>query len=160
MQESEKLINRFYSAFQKKDWKEMQQCYHDNVVFSDAVFRNLKGQEAKAMWHMLAIAGKDLEVAYTNVKTDGVIGSCEWDARYSFSLTGRKVHNIIHAAFEFSEGKIIRHKDSFNLWKWSGMALGASGKLLGWTPFIQAKIRNTARRNLQRFIAEHPEYKS
>lgn len=160
MQETEKLITRFYSCFQQKDWKGMQECYHPEVVFSDPVFRNLKGPEAKAMWHMLATAGKDLSITFQNVKSDGALGSCNWDAHYTFSLTGRKVHNVIHAKFEFSEGRIVRHTDSFNLWRWSSMALGMSGTLLGWTPIIQAKIRSTARRNLAKFIKDHPEYSS
>ena len=138
----------------------MQLCYHDAVIFSDPVFRNLKGPEAKAMWHMLILAGKDLTLTFQNITAYGASGSCDWDAHYSFSRTGRKVHNIIHARFEFKDGKIIKHTDSFDLWKWSAMALGISGSLLGWTPLIQSKIRGTADKNLKKFIEEHPEYKS
>jgi ketosteroid isomerase-like protein len=158
MQDSAQLIEQFYTRFQQKDWKGMQACYHDKVSFSDPVFRNLKGGQAKAMWHMLAAASKDLRIVFKNVKTDGASGSADWDAFYSFSRTGRKVHNVIHAKFEFSEGKIIRHTDSFDLWRWSGMALGISGKLLGWSPIIQSKIRATADGNLKKFMKEHPEY--
>ena len=160
MEESKKLIETFYSAFQKKDWRMMQSCYDDAVIFSDPVFRNLKGPEAKAMWHMLALAGKDLTLTFKNITAAGTCGSCDWDAHYSFSRTGRKVHNIIHARFEFKDGKIIKHTDSFDLWKWSSMALGISGALLGWTPLIKSKIRGTAVKSLRKFIEEHPEYKS
>ena len=159
MNDSKKIIENFYTCFQQKDWRRMQSCYHDQVIFSDPVFHNLKGGEAKAMWHMLLEAGKDLKINFQNIKSDGVTASCDWDAYYSFSKTGRKVHNIIHARFEFSEGKIIKHNDSFDLWKWAGMALGTSGKLLGWTPFIQSKIRSGARKSLEKFIENHPEYK-
>ncbi len=159
MLESEKLIEKFYTGFQQKDWKGMQQCYHDKIVFSDPVFKNLKGAEVKAMWHMLTTAGKDLEISFQHIKVDGASGSCDWEAHYTFSLTGKKVHNLIQATFEFSEGKIIRHTDSFNLWRWSGMALGVTGTLLGWSPFVQSKIRKMAGKNLEKFIQEHPEYK-
>ena len=158
MQDTKNLIENFYSHFQQKDWKGMQACYHDKIVFSDPVFRKLKGGEAKAMWHMLAIAGKDLSISFNNVKADGLIGSCDWEAHYTFSRTGRKVHNIIHAKFEFSEGKMIKHTDSFNLWRWSGMALGISGTLLGWSPLIKTKIRAIAESNLKKFITEQPGY--
>lgn len=160
MLESKQLIENFYSNFQQKNWKGMQACYHNEVLFSDPVFRNLKGVEAKAMWHMLTTAGKDLTVSFQNIRADGVIGSCDWDAHYTFSLTGRKVHNIIHAKFEFKDGKIARHIDSFNLWRWSAMALGVSGTLLGWSPLVKSKIRTMADKNLRKFIQEHPEYKS
>ncbi len=158
MEDANLLIEKFYTHFQKKDWKGMQSCYHDKVVFSDPVFQNLKGDEARAMWHMLAIAGKDLTITFTNIKANGLTGSCDWDAHYTFSRSGRKVHNIIHAEFEFSEGKIIRHRDRFNFWRWSGMALGISGTLLGWSGIIRSKVRTTAGNNLKKFMTEHPEY--
>jgi ketosteroid isomerase-like protein len=160
MQEPKDVIEEFYSAFQRKDWKAMQSCYHQEIRFSDPVFTDLKDGKARAMWHMLTNAGKDLRITYKNIKSEGHSGSCDWEAFYSFSRTGRKVHNIIHATFEFREGKIIKHTDSFNLWTWAGMALGTSGKLLGWSPLIRSKIRNTAANNLTRFIKEHPEYQS
>ena len=160
MEDSQQLIKRFYTHFQEKDWKGMQGCYHNEILFSDPVFQKLKGGEAKAMWHMLAVAAKDLTVTFQNIKSDGASGSCDWDAHYSFSRTGNQVHNIIHARFEFREGLIIKHNDSFDLWRWSGMALGFSGKLLGWTPLVQGKIRAMADRNLRKFIQEHPEYQS
>ena len=160
MEENKKTIESFYSAFQRKDWQTMQSCYHNEILFSDPVFRNLKGPEAKAMWHMLALAGKDLALTFKNITADASSGSCDWDAHYSFSRTGRKVHNIIQARFEFKDGKIIKHTDSFDLWKWTSMALGISGSLLGWTPIIQSKIRETADKNLKKFIEEHPEYSS
>lgn len=155
---SKQIIDQFYTAFQKKDWKAMQALYHEDATFSDPVFQNLTSKEVKAMWHMLLTASKDLELTFSNVLGDNNKGSCRWDAFYTFSRTGRKVHNIITANFVFMEGKIVSHLDDFDLWKWSGMALGSSGKLLGWSPFIKNKIRGMARKGLTKFINEHPEY--
>jgi ketosteroid isomerase-like protein len=149
-------IETFYQCFQQKDWKGMQACYHPEVWFSDPVFPNLKGNEAKAMWNMLVVAGKDLALEFRNVQADDVKGSCDWDARYSFSKTGRKVHNIIHANFEFKDGKIYRHTDTFDFWRWTRMALGPVGTVLGWSPMIQNKVRATAAYNLNKFIRENP----
>ena len=160
MNATEQLIEKFYNSFQQKHWKGMQECYDNTVVFNDPVFQNLKGYEAFAMWHMLITAGKDLKVSFNSIKANDSFGSCEWDAQYSFSRTGRKVHNIIKAEFKFSNGKIIEHHDSFDLWRWSRMALGISGILLGWSPIVQNKIRATAASSLQKFIMEHTEYKS
>ena len=155
---SKQIIEQFYTSFQKKDWKSMQLNYHNDATFTDPVFQNLTAKEVKAMWHMLVTAGKDLEMDFNQVEGDEHRGSCQWIATYSFSRTGRKVRNVITANFEFRENKIIKHVDSFDLWKWSGMALGLSGKLLGWTPIIQNKIRQMARKNLAKFISEHPVY--
>ena len=158
MNNSEKLIETFYSSFQLKNWKGMQSCYSENVKFGDPVFQSLNGKEAFAMWHMLVTTGKDLSVTVKDINASETEGSCNWDAHYSFSRTGRKVHNIIHAQFKFKDGKITDHKDSFDLWRWSRMALGTSGILLGWSPIVQGKIRATAASSLRKFMDEHPEY--
>lgn len=136
----------------------MQACYHDEVVFNDPVFSSLRGKKAKAMWHMLVTAGKDLTITYNHIVADHQKGSCRLEAKYYFSRTGRKVHNIIHANFIFKDEKIIQHTDTFNLWRWSRMALGATGLVLGWTPFVRSKIRFIAQASLAKFIKEHQEY--
>lgn len=155
---NEALIKKFYICFQQKDWQGMQSCYHDEVVFSDPVFTHLKGLKAKAMWHMLATSAKDLIITYHNTKADATTGSCQWEAKYTFSKTGALVHNRIHAKFEFKDGKIIRHTDSFDLTAWAGKALGLPGKLFGWTPWIQGKIRSSAAKSLEKFMANQVLY--
>jgi hypothetical protein len=105
------------------------------------------------MWQMLLTSAKDLKVTFDAIQTSGSKGSCNWQAWYTFSKTGRPVHNIIQASFDFKDGKILRHRDSFDLWRWSRMALGTSGLLLGWSPIVQNKIRSNARAALQKYIA-------
>jgi len=135
------LITRFYTAFAARDAEAMAACYHPEVVFSDPVFQRLEGKDAGDMWRMLCQRGKDLEVVFSDVKADDKSGSAHWDATYTFSATGKKVHNVIDARFEFKEGLIARHVDTFDLWRWSRMALGAKGVLLGWAPPVQGAIR-------------------
>jgi hypothetical protein len=88
-----------------------------------------------------------------DVRADVDNGSAHWDARYTFSLTGRKVHNRIAAAFTFRDGKFATHRDSFDLWRWSRMALGPKGAVLGWTPFVRNTIREQGRRGLDTWMA-------
>ena len=136
----------------------MQECYHPQIVFDDPVFSHLNGKEAKAMWHMLLSTSTDLKITFDGIQDDGERGRCRLEAFYSFSKTGRKVHNKINALFSFQDGLISRHSDSFDLWKWSSMALGPLGLLLGWTPWLQRKIRGMAARNLKQFIDKNPAY--
>lgn len=152
---SETLINKFYTAFQAKDYKTMQSCYHDEAVFSDPAFQNLSSKEVKAMWQMLLTASADLRVEFGRVQSNGTSGKAHWEAWYTFTTTGRKVHNIIDAEFEFKDGKIFRHTDKFGFWRWSRQALGTSGLLLGWTPIVRNKVRETAKRRLSKFLSEN-----
>ncbi len=151
-------IETFYTCFQNKDWKGMQQCYHDEIVFSDPAFPHLRGKEAKAMWHMLIAGSSSLTIVYDRVDADQKNGTCHWEATYLFSRTGRKVHNKIDARFEFKDGLIVSHTDTFDFWRWSKMALGLSGHLLGWTPFMKRKIQSIAGHNLLFFMKKTTEY--
>lgn len=152
MHSNAELIERFYRAFQARDAAAMGACYADDVHFSDPVFPELRGARARAMWRMLCERGKDLELTFDNVSADDTKGTAHWEARYTFSQTGRRVHNVIDATFELKNGKIVDHKDVFDFWRWAGMALGPTGKLLGWTPMIQKAVRGRAEKGLEAFI--------
>lgn len=130
----------------------MQDCYADNATFSDPVFTNLNAQQVRAMWAMLIKNGKDMQIEFRNIVGTEAGGTAEWDASYTFSLTGNKVLNHIKASFEIRDGKIVTHRDHFSFYNWSRQALGLSGFLLGWTPFLRNKISKTAKKNLAKYM--------
>lgn len=150
---STNVITSFYEAFSRRDAEAMVACYADDVRFSDPVFPELRGEQAKNMWRMLCELGKDLRVEFRDVTADGDEGTAHWEAYYTFSATGRKVHNIIDARFVLKGGKIVEHVDSFDLWRWSGLALGIPGKLLGWSSLLQGTIRKNAGKSLAKWSA-------
>jgi len=153
MHANEELISRFYTAFQQKDGRSMAALYHADATFRDGAFALKSGKEVGAMWQYLIQNGKDLHLTFGEIKADDNSGSARWDAYYTFSKTGRKVHNIIHAKFEFKDGLIYRHRDHFNFWRWSRQALGLPGLLLGWSGYLQNKVRATAMKGLKQYIA-------
>lgn len=150
------LIERFYTAFQRRDAAGMNACYHPEVLFSDPVFPELRGARAGAMWQMLCERGTDLSIEFSAVSADDRTGRAHWDARYSFSQTGNQVLNRIDASFEFRDGLIWRHRDDFDLYRWARQALGLKGLLLGWLPPVQNAIRKMAARSLEEFIRQRP----
>jgi ketosteroid isomerase-like protein len=150
------LIRRFYAAFARRDGDEMSSLYHPAAEFSDPVFIDLRGDRAGAMLRMLAARARDLAIVVSDVHGDDRTGGAHWEARYTYSATGRSEHNL-HGAegaesrsrersepryktrpeaeniieAEFEDGRIRRHTDRFDLWRWAGMALGLPGRLLG-----------------------------
>jgi ketosteroid isomerase-like protein len=152
MHPNEALLHRFYTAFQTCDTAGMQVCYHPDVVFSDPAFGELRGGDVGAMWTMLCTRAKDLEIAFSGVSADAESGKAHWDARYTFTQTGRRVHNAIDASFRFRDGLIVRHDDRFPFWRWARQALGPAGLVLGWTPLLQAKVRKNARAGLAAYL--------
>lgn len=158
MDEHAALIRRFYDAFGRRDHWTMAACYHPDIHFSDPVFPDLHGDEARAMWHMLCEQGRDLTVRAFDIETDGDTASARWDTTYLFTPTGRTVRNHVSASFAFADGLIVRHVDSFDLWRWLRMAVGMSGLLVGWTRSAHERVRRTGADALDRFLDAHSEY--
>lgn len=138
------FLHAFYSAFAKRDGMGMSTCYHADATFRDPVFE-LCGAEVGAMWRMLCSRGTDCRVDASNLMAEGDTGSADWQAWYSFSATGRAIHNTVHSRFRFVDGRIIEQVDEFSFPSWARQALGPVGPMPGWTPWLQRKVRTNAR---------------
>jgi uncharacterized protein len=150
---SREVISRLYEAFALRDHVGMARCYTPDARFSDPVFTDLRGTQVAAMWRMLCQRATDLRITYSDVSAVGNSGSAHWEAWYTYSATGRPVHNVIEAAFTFRDGRIATHRDHFGLYRWTRQALGTTGVLLGWTPFLRSAVRRRAAVALVRFSA-------
>jgi hypothetical protein len=152
---SRATIERFYAAFAALDSAGMQACYAADAQFNDEAF-SLRGRDQiGGMWRMLCDAVLAKGMAQWKLEVSAVTDQgAHWEPTYLFSATGRLVHNVIDARFEFDDqGLITRHTDHFDFWRWSRHALGTPGLLLGWSPFLRAKVRKQAAANLKRFLA-------
>ena len=154
MHPNAELITRFYSAWEAGDHETMARCYADNARFSDPVFPDLDAERVSAMWRMFCVSGNEIAVSFGAVEGDDERGSANWNASYAFPKTGRRIDNKIAASFEFESGLIVGHVDSFDFYRWTRMALGLTGVLLGWTPVLQGRVRAQAAVQLARFQAE------
>ncbi|MGI8773863.1 MAG: nuclear transport factor 2 family protein [Actinomycetota bacterium] len=154
MDTNEALIERFYRAFGEADHTTMAACYSDRATFKDPVFPQLDAEGVRGMWRMFCTSGNKIEVSHSDVKADATTGSARWEAVYAFPKTKRRVHNVISASFRFEDGLILRHEDSFDFYRWSRMALGAPGVLLGWSPVVKNQVRKQAAAQLRRFRAQ------
>lgn len=150
------LVTRFYDALARRDGDAMAACYHPDVHFRDEVF-SLRGPRAGAMWQMLCARGADLTVTASEIEADDHAGVARWVTTYTFSQTGRRVRNRVRAAFTFRDGLIHTHRDTFSFWAWSRQALGLPGWLLGWTPWLRAKVATEAAKGLDAYVARHPD---
>jgi len=148
MHPNAELIERFYQAFARRDAEAMKACYADDIVFTDEVFPHLVGPRAGAMWNMLCERANDLQITASEVSADDTTGGARWRALYTFSATGRHVENLVRASFTFRGGKIVRHVDSFDFWRWSRQALGPAGLLLGWSGALKRKVQGNAGKSL------------
>ncbi len=145
------LIERLYAGLAAKDGEAMAACYAPEARFTDPVF-DVEGGDVGDMWRMLTSrAGEGFRAEVKDVWASGGKGSAMWDAWYTFSATGRKVHNTGRATFVFKDGKIVDHQDDFDFHAWASQALGWKGKLLGKTLFLKRKVSGQAMAGLRKF---------
>jgi ketosteroid isomerase-like protein len=148
-------IEQFYRAFQRLDYRAMNNCYTPEIVFFDPVFELLREDEVKYMWEMLCTRARGFELSFGPVEAlDHEYYTCAWTASYDFSATGRRVVNRAKAHMRMHNGAIVEHSDAFSLHQWSIQALGWKGRFFGWNRFFQRGIRNKARRGLLAFIRQ------
>ena len=105
-------IEIFYNAFKNLDAEAMNACYHKDIIFEDPAFGILERERAKAMWAMLCESqkGKGFKIIFSDIKGNENVSTAHWEAFYTFSKTGRKVHNKIDAKFAFKDGTLrLRH---------------------------------------------------
>lgn len=153
MNPNEATIQRFYKAFQQLDYATMQACYHPEAVFNDPAFGLLDNNELMAMWEMLCKRAKHFSLTFGNIQLlDEEYATCDWEARYTFSKTGRQVQNKIRAHMQFKDGLIIGHTDAFDIYRWMRQAFGITGWILGWTSYMRQKLQIQARISLKKFM--------
>ncbi len=156
MDKNTTTIQKFYTAFQQKDFATMNSCYADDIPFSDPVFGLLTGNQTKAMWQMLCTRAKDFTLQFDTITTDDEeYYNCEWTASYLFSKTNKRVVNKCKAYMRMKDGVIIEHSDAFNFYRWCRQALGLPGLLFGWTRWMQKKVSNNAKKGLKDFMEQN-----
>ena len=145
------LLRRYFNAFAACDGATMAACYAPDAHFDDELFA-LDGARVGSMWQMLTSSARDFSLSFSGLAADASTGQARWEARYRFSRTGRAVINRVDSTFIFRDGLILRQRDTYDFWRWSRQALGASGLLLGWSGFLRAKVRAQAAAGLERFL--------
>lgn len=143
----QEVIVRLYEALDRGDGEAMAACYAPGAVFEDPAFGELRGAEVGDMWRMLTSRGGKVDVEL--VEHDA--GSARWIARYVFTATGNPVVNDVRSRFTFEDGLIADQRDEFDLRKWAAQAMGAKGRVLGFTPLLGPAIRRNARAQLAKF---------
>lgn len=80
------------------------------------------------MWEMLIERSQgNLKIDFEVIEATENTARVNWEARYPISNTGRRIHNKISTELTIENGKIIKHLDHFNLWKWAMQAFGFKG---------------------------------
>ena len=151
----QELLEHFYHCFKYKKIDDMLACYHDEIEFTDPAFGTLKGEQVKSMWRMLLERNTSLTLDYHNISADALKGSAHWTANYVFTKTNRPVTNKVTGHFEFKDGKIVRHVDSFDLHVWARQALGYKSSILKTFGLLEISIQRKSKQALNEYMEKH-----
>ena len=116
------LLHRLFTSLNQHDHQEMAACYHADATFRDIAFDLRGSKQIHAMWHM--ICETDIRASFHLLEVDDRVGHVTLIDDYTFSSTGRAVHNVIDSHFRLRDGLIIEHQDLCDARVWAAMALG------------------------------------
>jgi limonene-1,2-epoxide hydrolase len=136
-EDASRVVNDFYGALGKRDFKTMAQSYAPNVKFHDPLFGTLHGTKATMdMWKtsLSGIDPKTFKAEHTvqpnpTRNPDGSYNvKVHWDAHYDVGLL-RKHHVENHAdsTFVVKDGKITSQRDDWSLNDWTKQAFPGVG---------------------------------
>jgi ketosteroid isomerase-like protein len=146
-------ITAFYTALSRADTPTMLALYAPNAQFEDPMFGVLDARQARAMWRMLTRSGQSVQVALSNIQANDTDGSAHVDSEFVFPQTGRTVNNHVDASFKFDGGKIVYHREDYDLHAWIQMALGVPTV----TPELEAQFRAQFQGGLAQMMAAMPD---
>jgi ketosteroid isomerase-like protein len=151
------VLHRLFTALNHDDHATMAACYHPEATFHDIAFDLRRRPRIHGMWHMIC-ERSDVKATFEIVRADDREGWVNLVDDYTFSDTGKPVHNIIESRFRFKDGLIIDHTDTCDPRAWATMALGD-----GPAGFLAGRIRLMrslkARWKLWKFTRPYPEYR-
>lgn len=151
----QELLEHFYHSFKYKKVDDMLACYHNEIEFTDPAFGTLKSDEVKNMWRMQLGRSTPLTMDYHNISADALKGSAHWTASYIFTKTNRPVINNVTGHFEFRDGKIIKHVDSFDLHRWAKQALGYKSTILHTFGLLEISIQRKSKQALKDYMKKN-----
>jgi hypothetical protein len=123
------VVNNFYESLGQHDTDAMTAAYDPKANFHDPLFGQLTGRhEVMEMWNTI-LPGIDPKKMHSDHEIESVTprkdGSYEvklhWDAHYE--LRGRHIDNSSETTMIVKNGKILDHKDDWDLDNWTRQAL-------------------------------------
>ena len=151
------VVKGFFSSYSNHDWAGMGACLDPQVEFQDLAFKNLAGDDVRAMWRWYCqpteTRKEPIQVpGFEIFRIDGDQVAAEYWVRY---LLGGKhlVNYVIHSELTLQNGKIVRQIDRpvISNFEFARMAMGVAGCLLALTPAFRPVIRTAMRRKLNEF---------
>ena len=127
--QASEVVTSFYESLGKHDFAALDAAYDPKARFHDPLFGQLDGRhEVMEMWKTIlpGIDPKkfhsDHEIESVTRRSDGAFEvKLHWNAHYE--LRGRHIDNASETTMIVKNGKIVDHRDNWDLSTWTKQAL-------------------------------------
>jgi|GEM_PF-68662 len=155
------VVQKYFEAFQQGDWKTMSKSYAPDATFQDPIFpKGLKGNQIGAAWGDITQNIKP-KITFSDIKVDGDTVTAKWNAKYQLDLPlfGKNaIDNDITATFKIKDGKIVDHKEHFDLNEYMREATGMGPFSFLMRPVVRPRLRSGALENMNTFLNKHQDF--
>lgn len=134
-QRNRAIAQQFFDRLSARDVSGAMECCGAQIVYSSPFFEGSferQGRESVgAMWRAWLRSMPDARIVCDDIRASHEHASAYWTVDYTLPNSFGRVQQRISADLSFAEGKIIRHRDRFNLHEWASREYGTPGSLLG-----------------------------
>jgi len=145
------VLNTFLRALAQRDVEAMIRCYTTTATYHSPIFPQVEGDTLTATWQWFCAKAPDLTMVVDEQAFEANTARVQWTATYTFPKTGRPVVQVTDSIFVFEGPQLCRHEDRFDLHRWSHMALGPLGRVLGGRRWLQRSLQRAAAERVARF---------
>lgn len=131
-QRNREVAEQFFGRLGARDVAGAMACCDAQIEYSSPFFE-LRGARVASMWRMWLGALPALSLLCDDIRAGYQGASAHWSAEYTLGTgaSERRVRHRVSADLSFAEGKIIGHRDRFNLHEWASLRYGSVGGALG-----------------------------
>jgi limonene-1,2-epoxide hydrolase len=141
------IVKEFYKALDSGDYRTVNEFYHKNAHYKDEIF-DFKGLEIHALWYTATLPDMELSAELESIREEEDAIYTEWVMSYTLDIIKRRIRLKEKGKFTFQEGKIIEHTDKYDFWTWCIQAFGIIGRALGWSNWLQNRVRSQAKKSV------------
>ena len=139
------IVNLFFASLKSRNIEKMMEIYHSKIIYSDPLYGLLKQEDVIKRWQLLLEENVIEDIQIMDIKEyDDEYAMAHWNCTFYYTITQKKVTLSIKSFFKIENNLIIEQSDAYRLSKFISKAYGIKGLLLGWTKFMQHRVKKTA----------------
>lgn len=143
---AEKYLNILRSAVVQKDFPTLSNLYADAAILESTLWGSLKEKHLLYyLEHWMDFTINILLIEESLQELDENRWAINWQWHLRDPLTNKDVSILVKSVFIIINGQAIYQKDTYSIWEWLTQTHGLNGRLWGWWPWWQTRVKKEAK---------------